>query len=106
MDPQVPRATLGRGENLRCGNVSDKSNGTKGNQKVVDLNIRDKGQELGCQSECRAESLDPDLSSSESSDNIKKNNQQDTLHWSRKGAQVQSSSVILLPCAEVKVSEG
>lgn len=91
---------------LPGGDVSSKSDGTKGNQKVVNLHIRDKGQELGCQSERRTEGLDPDLRSSESSDNIKKNNHQDTLHWSREGAQVQSSSVIFLPCAEVKVSEG
>ena len=90
---------------LRSEDVSDKTNCAKGDQKVVQLNIGDHGQKVGGETKGRTQRLDPDVGTSKARNEVQHHNQQDALNRSRERAQVQCSRVVLLPRAQIKVTE-
>jgi len=72
---------------------------------VIDLHVRNEWQDAGGKAKNRANGLQPELCASECSDHVEQHDDDDALHRSRKGAEIQRSRVIFLPCAQVKVSE-
>lgn len=91
---------------LRSGNVASESNGTKGNQEVVDLDIGNNRQEVGGETKSGSNRLDPDLGAGDSSDQVQNNNHENALNRSAERAQIQGAGVVLFPSAQVEVSEG